>query len=187
MPQKTSQEGLFILGVSSPSDPRVLSLSSVVLRYQPLWLGGRYEPIGKSNMVIDKEYLKGLLEAIQSSDTPTTDIKELDRLGFSYEDDKFIFHTDILIDKGYLESIGPFRGVGYQIAGNNQIDWKIVPIRLTASGHEFIESLNEPDVWESIQSNFKEASLDTLIVVAKDLATGFAKQKVKALLESCGS
>ncbi|HHQ4263681.1 TPA: DUF2513 domain-containing protein, partial [Vibrio cholerae] len=66
-------------------------------------------------------------------------------------------------------------------------EWKIVPIRLTASGHEFIESLNEPDVWDTIQSNFKEASLETLAVVAKDLAIGFAKQKVKALLESAGS
>ncbi|HGH6016906.1 TPA: DUF2513 domain-containing protein [Vibrio mimicus] len=142
--------------------------------------------MGKT-MVVDKEYMKGLLEAVQSSDKPTTDIKELEHQGFSYKDDKFIFHTDILIDKGYIESLGSFRGCGYQISGNNKIEWKIVPIRLTASGHEFIESLNEPDVWDTIQSNFKEASLETLAVVAKDLAIGFAKQKVKALLESAGS
>ncbi|HHQ4187246.1 TPA: hypothetical protein ACSQL7_003543, partial [Vibrio cholerae] len=49
-------------------------------------LSGRYEPMGKT-MVVDKEYMKGLLEAVQSSDKPTTDIKELEHQGFSYKDD----------------------------------------------------------------------------------------------------
>jgi hypothetical protein len=50
-------------------------------------------------MKIDQDYLKGLLEAFENAEEPTTDIEELQRLGFNYEDDKFIFHLQILADR----------------------------------------------------------------------------------------
>ncbi|HDY7526653.1 TPA: DUF2513 domain-containing protein [Vibrio vulnificus] len=139
-------------------------------------------------MKIDKEYLKELLEAFESAERPTTNITELETKGFHYDDDKFILHTDILIDKGYIQSFGfKTRGVGYILMGNGTRSWSVVPLRLTAFGHDFIESLNEPNVWDEIQSNFKEASFETMVSVAKDLAKGFAKKKVKSLLEASDS
>ncbi|WP_238930127.1 DUF2513 domain-containing protein [Vibrio vulnificus] len=139
-------------------------------------------------MKVDKEYLKQLLEAFESAERPTTNIQELEAKGFHYDDDKFVFHTDILVDKGYIESFAlNTRGVGYTLMGNGQRGWSVVPIRLTAFGHDFIESLNEPNVWAEIQANFKESSLETISSVAKDLAKGYAKQKVKVLLEAAGS
>ncbi|MFW1382934.1 DUF2513 domain-containing protein [Vibrio parahaemolyticus] len=139
-------------------------------------------------MKIDKEYLKELLEAFESAERPTTNITELEAKGFHYDDDKFVLHTDILIDKGYIQSFGiKSRGVGYTLMGNGERSWSVVPLRLTAYGHDFIESLNEPNVWDEIQSNFKEASFDTMVSVAKDLAKGFAKKKVKSLLEASDS
>ncbi len=139
-------------------------------------------------MKIDKDYLKKLLEAFESAERPTTNIKELESIGFYYDDDKFVLHTDILIDKGYIESFGTnTRGVGYTLVGRGQRTWSVVPLRLTAFGHDFIESLNEPNVWEEIQKNFKDASFETVVSAAKDLAKGYAKQKVKAILEASGS
>ncbi|MCE7608550.1 DUF2513 domain-containing protein [Vibrio fluvialis] len=139
-------------------------------------------------MKIDKDYLKALLEAFESAEKPTTNIKELESKGFHYNDDKFVLHTDILIDKGYIESFGTnTRGVGYILLGSGQRSWSNVPLRLTAFGHDFIESLNEPNVWDEIQTNFKDASFETVVSVAKDLAKGYAKQKVKTLLEASGS
>ncbi|ENE4765697.1 DUF2513 domain-containing protein [Vibrio parahaemolyticus] len=139
-------------------------------------------------MKIDKEYLKSLLEAFESAEGPLTNIRELEAKGFHYDDDKFAFHTDLLVDKGYIESFATqSRGAGYKLLGNGERVWSVVPLRLTAFGHDFIESLNEPNVWQEIQANFKDASLDTTISVAKGLAKGYAKQKVKSLLEAAGS
>ncbi|EGQ9976466.1 DUF2513 domain-containing protein [Vibrio vulnificus] len=140
-------------------------------------------------MKIDKEYLKSLLEAFESAEGPLTNIRELEAKGFHYDDDKFAFHTDLLVDKGYIESFATqqSRGAGYRLMGSGERVWSVVPLRLTAFGHDFIESLNEPNVWREIQTNFKDASLDTTISVAKDLAKGYAKQKVKSLLDAAGS
>ncbi len=138
-------------------------------------------------MKIDSEYMKGLLDAFEASDTPLTDIHKLQEAGYSYEDDIFVFHMDILLDKGLIESKSTSGGIGYGLTGNGGRFWSVVPLRLTAQGHDFIDSLNEPDVWENIQKNFKDSSIDTIKSVAKDLAKGFAKKKVTELLSGSSS
>lgn len=47
-------------------------------------------------MQIDQEYLKGLLEAFEASDSPDTDIIRLKDLGFNCETDTFVFHMRLL-------------------------------------------------------------------------------------------
>lgn len=145
------------------------------------WLWSR-----KLIMKVDKEYLKELLEAFESVKTPLTNIRELAELGYDYKTDAFAFHSDILVDKGFIQTLSSnekLYGAGYQLSSAGSRVWiSTVPIRLTAAGHEFIDSLNEPNVWETIQANFKEASLDTIKSVALDLAKGYAKRKVKQIL-----
>ncbi|MEH6560500.1 MAG: DUF2513 domain-containing protein [Marinobacter sp.] len=138
-------------------------------------------------MKIDRDYLKGLLEAFQAAKGPFTDIREVKEKGFDYEEDNFIFHSDILLDRGFIESLSPRDGIGYQRMGNGGCTWSVVPLRLTADGHDFIETLNAPNVWEDIQANFKQSSIDTLKSVAKDLAIGYAKKRVSELLSNGSS
>ena len=135
-------------------------------------------------MKVNNEYMKGLLDAFESSETPLTDIYVLKDKGFSYEEDIFVFHMDILLDKGFIESKSNTNGIGYRLMSDRSKVWSVIPLRLTAQGHEFIDSLNEPDVWENIQKNFKDSSIDTIKSVSKDLAIGFAKKKVTELLTS---
>lgn len=54
--------------------------------------------------------------------------------------------------------------------------------KLTWNGHEFLDSTREEQVWNTIKSEFKDASVSTIIKVGKDLAEGFAKKKVEAIL-----
>lgn len=54
-------------------------------------------------MKIDREYLKGLLEAFEASYNPTTDILELKERSFNAKDSNFIFHLRILADQGLVE------------------------------------------------------------------------------------
>lgn len=133
-------------------------------------------------MKINRDYLKGLLEAFQASEGPFTNIRELKEKGFDFEEDDFIFHSDILLDRGFIESLSPRGGIGYQRMGNGDCTWSVVPLRLTADGHDFIETLNAPNVWDDIQENFKQSSIDTLKSIAKELAIGYAKKRVTALL-----
>ncbi|BCG45750.1 hypothetical protein GEOBRER4_n0516 [Citrifermentans bremense] len=133
-------------------------------------------------MKIDQDYLKALLEAFQDSSGPLTDIEELATRGFPYETDEFTFHMEILLDKGFIESKSSKGGIGYILGGNGCRTWSVVPLRLTATGHEFIEALQQPGVMDQIKTNFKGAGLSVIKNVAVDLATGYAKQKVQTLL-----
>ena len=56
--------------------------------------------------------------------------------------------------------------------------------KLTWTGHEFLDSIREEQVWNTIKSEFREAGMSTIIKVGKDLAEGFAKKKVEAILGS---
>jgi hypothetical protein len=130
---------------------------------------------------IDYEYLKGLLEAFEKAESPYTDINELKNNGFSSEEDIFPFHMAILYDKQFIESRSPEYAFGYQSTDIGP-RWSVLDLRLTAPGHEFIASLNDPDVWTEICKNFKKSGIDTVKSVAIDLAKGYAKKKVKALI-----
>ncbi|MDP2607735.1 MULTISPECIES: DUF2513 domain-containing protein [unclassified Oceanobacter] len=132
-------------------------------------------------MKIDQEYLKGLLEAFEASNTPTTDIKKLEHAGFSYQEDKFIFHLSILADQNFVER-EQGHGLGYLKGADGNISWSEVPLRLTAAGHEFLEALRNSEVWDTIKSEFKDASIGTLCRVSKDLFEGYTKKKVTSLL-----
>jgi len=53
---------------------------------------------------------------------------------------------------------------------------------MTNKGHDFFENLKQESIWGAIKSEFKDASLDTIISVSKQLSEGWAKKKVTALL-----
>ena len=89
-------------------------------------------------MNIDKEYLIGLLKAIQSSSNPFTDIKKLKLKGYDYKDKKFIYHILMLEEKNLIQSDG--NGIGYQRPTVGEETWTVKDLRLTALGHDFIDN-----------------------------------------------
>lgn len=135
-------------------------------------------------MKIDHEYLKGLLEAFQAAEGPYTTIDELRENGYAYNDKAFTFHMSILTDQGMIEGNGTGNStVGMERALSGEVIWiHGIKMRLTAAGHEYIDTLNEPEVWNVIQENFKDSSLETVKSIAKELALGFASKKVKQLI-----
>lgn len=102
-------------------------------------------------MKIEQEYLKGLLEAFEEANSLTTHIGALEKKGFSYQEDKFIFHLRILADQRLVESENG-TGLGFSIGAGGDISWSVVSLRLTASGHEFVEALRNSKVWKTIKS-----------------------------------
>ncbi|MEN6488950.1 MAG: DUF2513 domain-containing protein [Smithella sp.] len=135
-------------------------------------------------MKIDHDYLKGLLEAFEASDKSTTTILELKDRGYDYADEgeKFLFHMQILYDKQLIASESGILGFGFDRSADGMPCWSVFNLRLTASGHDFLEALRNSQVWATLKREFKDVSIGTLLKVSKDLLEGYTKKKVESLL-----
>ncbi|MGC8343625.1 DUF2513 domain-containing protein [Pantoea ananatis] len=136
-------------------------------------------------MKIDHQYLKDLLIAFEDTYGPDTMLADLIKAGLDVNDSNMIFHMRLLYDNGLIVRVDGKSGFGHEMSrtlGEGvRYYWVDTPLRLTARGHDFIEALRQKEVWNTVKNNFNEASLSTLVEVAKQLAQGFAKQKVKQL------
>jgi hypothetical protein len=53
----------------------------------------------------------------------------------------------------------------------------VLPLQLTASGHQFVEALSNKEVWAAIKHGFKDASIETLKSVSVKLLEGYAQKR----------
>ena len=134
-------------------------------------------------MKIDQDYLKRLLEIAQGSPTPTFTIEDFDREGADHDTDAFEFHMQILNEQGLIVQDDGDDGFGMFKSIDGHRSWSVLPLRLSADGHEFIEALENKEVWSTIKREFKGASIKTLKDVGLQLLEGYAKKKVKELIE----
>ena len=134
-------------------------------------------------MKIDQDYLKGLLEACQKSEKPTFDIEDLEKAGLDYSEPSFEFHMRILTDQGFIEQDDGDSGFGLTKSLDGFQSWSVLPLRLTASGHQFIEALENKEVWETIKTGFKDASITTLKTVSMKLLEAYTTKKIQQLLD----
>jgi hypothetical protein len=129
---------------------------------------------------IDQEYLKRLLLAFEDSPDPCTTIKILEGQGFAI-DDEFMFHMRILADKGFVEREDGDAGIGMSRGLSGGVHWFAVPLRLTAKGHEFIETIRNPDVWRKTKDGMAKVEnwgLDLMFAVAKAYGKQLAREKL---------
>jgi hypothetical protein len=130
----------------------------------------------------DAEYLKRLLEAFEVAPRPYTDILQIKAAGLDYEADEFEFHMGLLDDRGFIEQEGHRHGFGLEHSADGSFaQWSVLPLRLTAAGHEFAEALRNKEVWATIKRDFKDASIDTLWQVSKKLLEGYTKKKLESV------
>jgi hypothetical protein len=131
---------------------------------------------------IDQEYLREILNAFIESPRSFVWVADIVEKGIEI-DDKFLFHIQILEDQHFVECLDKKSEIGYEISLGGQFEWKSRPLRLTASGHEFTEAINRPEIWEILKAEFKDASLSTLKSTATSLLLAFAKKQVNKYLE----
>jgi len=133
---------------------------------------------------IDHEYLKGLLEAFEASGEPQTDIFKLQSLGFDYQTQEFLFHMRLLKDRNLIARTDGSYGFGFSEAADGGGSWGALPLRLTAGGHDFLEAIRNKEVWNTVKTGFKDASIGTLVDVSKRLLDGFLQKKIDNILGS---
>jgi hypothetical protein len=132
-------------------------------------------------MKIDHDYLKKLLEACQASEKPTFDIQDLKADGFDYNDPKFEFHMAILDDQGFIQQDGGDPGFGLRKSKDGFLSWSVLPLRLTASGHDFLDNVQNPEVWSKTKAAAKKVGgvgFDLFLQIAKEEAKRFALEKL---------
>ena len=94
-----------------------------------------------------------------------------------YDADTIKYHQALLVEAKLVE------GKSLKYMDNaTEVPSQVFISKLTWEGHEFIDLMKKSDVWNTIQSEFKDESFGTIIKVAKDLAEGWAKKRVKELL-----
>lgn len=140
-------------------------------------------------MKIDWKYIKALLEEFEESEKRTLTIFDLQKHGFDYEEDQdnFIFHMQLLCDENLIDRESGHTEMGPKIFGmlKNSGGYTSQPIdlRLTMAGHEFTANLRNKEVWSKLKGNLKDQGFSAIVTFAKDLSIGYAKNKVKQLLD----
>jgi hypothetical protein len=81
------------------------------------------------------------------------------------DDDELAYHLMLIIDEGWLEAAYS------RPAGNFDVS------RLTADGHDFVESTRNPDVWQKTKSTMKAGGAETLRL-AWDIAKSVVRSEI---------
>jgi hypothetical protein len=133
-------------------------------------------------MKIDHDYLKKMLEAFEAAPAPIFYVTDFEAARLDINDPQFIFHMEILDDQGFIVRDDRSAGFGLMRSADGSAFWSILPLRLTAQGHDFIEALKNKEVWATLKKDFKDASISTLWDVSKKLLEGYTKKKIEGIL-----
>lgn len=130
-------------------------------------------------MQTDLEYLKGMLGVFIKADGPLIAATDLKEAGYEISSAKGLYHYYQLIERGYISNhfleIGDPKKLGLVIDMKGIKDWP-ANIRLTSSGQEFAETLQQKDVFEKLKT-ISDQPLSVLKDVGVELLKSYAKKK----------
>jgi hypothetical protein len=132
-------------------------------------------------MRIEVDYLKELLQAFLNAPGTTTDIRELRQLDPKLDcerDPRFEFHIRLLADGGYVQRDDGKWDMGYERSADGLVFWNVLPLRLTAAGHEFAAALCNSHVYEEMEQQVKKNVLPSTLSVIRDVAVALLKGEV---------
>ena len=134
-------------------------------------------------MKINHEYLKRLLQVFQDSDMPYINYDNFTQYGLDIDNELF-FHLAILYDQQLIERMDGVEGCGlsHTQGSFDNMHYQNVDLRLKIGGHSLLEALSNEEIWQKLKNSFKDASLDTMVSVSKQLLEGYMKNKVRELL-----
>jgi len=122
----------------------------------------------------DPEYTRKLLTAFEEVPKPTTDIFDLEERGLDYSSNEFLFHMRLLNDDGFVVREDEARGIGVDRSADGIYAWSALPLRLTASGHEFAMAMRSELGFQAVK---KSAILPGLKFM-RDVAVGAVKAEL---------
>ncbi|GIU50272.1 DUF2513 domain-containing protein [Shewanella sp. KT0246] len=92
---------------------------------------------------------------------------------------EFFFHLEILDDLNVIENTIDSSGLGFRRCGDGQYIISIVPLRLTAHGHDFAAALTKAGVLETLKTTFKDAGPTEMIKATFGIAAKITEAQLK--------
>lgn len=94
-----------------------------------------------------------------------------------YDKEVVKYHALLLIEAGLLDG-----RVSNNLENTSVVPSNIHVNRLTWDGHEFLDNIRGDDIWSTIKSEFKDASISTIFSIGKELAENYAKKKLQSII-----
>jgi hypothetical protein len=94
----------------------------------------------------------------------------------------FFFHLEILDDLNVIENTTGRSGLGFKRCGSGQYTISIVPLRLTAKGHDFASALTKAGVLETLKTTFKNAGPAEMIKATFGIAAKITEAQLKKVM-----
>ncbi|EIZ1178781.1 DUF2513 domain-containing protein [Vibrio parahaemolyticus] len=94
-----------------------------------------------------------------------------------YDKNQVKYHALLLIEAGFLDG-----NVSDTLANTSVVPSFVSVNRLTWDGHEFVDNIRKEEVWNTIKTEFKDASISTVFSIGKQLTENYAKKKLSSLL-----
>ncbi|WP_419234080.1 hypothetical protein [Aliarcobacter cryaerophilus] len=115
-------------------------------------------------MKIDVDYLKTILDKFVESETQYIETSIFNEL---LEDENFLFHWDILLDKKVIVDSQGKLGKFYEITQDNcKNNWDI-KVRLNDDGYKFYQALKDEEFRNKIKNKSIDFSIDTLFILGQ--------------------
>ncbi|MCG6508527.1 DUF2513 domain-containing protein [Vibrio parahaemolyticus] len=94
-----------------------------------------------------------------------------------YDKNQVKYHALLLIEAGFLDG-----NVSDTLANTSVVPSFVSVNRLTWDGHEFLDNIRKEEVWNTIKTEFKDASISSVFSIGKQLTENYAKKKLSSLL-----
>ena len=110
----------------------------------------------------DMDLLRNILLGVEASNTPPQEVVELAIPGYSQQE--VSYQVELAEEAGLL--------VALDLSHMGPDGYHYVPKRLTWAGHEYLEAIRDPAIWEETKAGAKKVgnfSLDLLAALAKGL------------------
>jgi hypothetical protein len=137
-------------------------------------------------MRIEVEYLKDFLEIALDHDEPYFRLDHKDIKPLWFNDDKklnkLVFHMEILRDQGLIENASGSGSLGFQRMGNGGYTVSIIPLRLTAQGHQFAADLAKPGVIEQLKKSFIDSGPTEVVKIVLALGGKILDKKLDGMI-----
>lgn len=137
-------------------------------------------------MKIDIQYIKSFLDVVLESEHPDFEINHPKIKPLWLNDDKLnvlVFHMEILADQGLIESPTTIEGIGFRRMSQGRFIVNVIPLRLTADGHQFASDLSKPGVLEQLTTSFKDLGPAETVKLSFKLGAKALENKLKSLIE----
>jgi len=134
-------------------------------------------------MIINLEYVKEILGIFKRSEKHYVSSSDLQNLE-SRNLEEFIFHMNIFCDLNIIENLDGDKDYGFRkLGGGSFLQYNVTQteLRLTSRGYDFLEAIDQKEIFNKLKSSFKEKPLSIMLDAAKLIGKKLLEKKVDSL------